>query len=67
VPTELDWPGPPVQVSVAWWGPADEYVCVIGPVVPESGVEVPSPKSTLPEPPAHDASTRTWPCDVWLT
>jgi hypothetical protein len=39
---------------------------VIVPVDAESAAEVPSPKSTLPEPGAQDAWTRVTPCD-WLT
>jgi hypothetical protein len=63
---EADCPCAPRQVSVTRWEPADEYVCLIGPVAPEIFADVPSPKSTWPEPLSQDALIRVTPCD-WIT
>jgi hypothetical protein len=63
---EADCPCAPRQVSVTRWEPADAYVCLIGPVASEIFEDVPSPKSTLPEPLSQDALIRVTPCD-WIT
>ena len=58
---DADCPFVPAHRSVTRCEPDDVYSCVTVPVALESAAEVPSPKSTLPDPSLQLALTRVTP------